>query len=517
MTSRPDILLLVLDTQRVDRLSAYGYPRETSPNLDALAADSTLFRNAVSPAQWTIPTHTSLFTGYYPAAHRTQQSSSKVPEAIPTLAELLLQNGYYTAAFCNNPLVGVVDNGLRRGFHSFLNYSGLFTSRPNQAGAHPRIMGRYRQFFKRHLSSWLHNVQDSFARSDALLEFAFTPFMVPIWQTALSFKGNTAKSLSDAARLLVERKRVAQDQPIFTFINLMGTHMPFHPKREYIERFAPDFLVDKEAQRYLQRFNSDVLGWLTPVSGGMDPRRQQIISGMYDAEVATQDEQLGDFFYRLKASGALDRTLILIVADHGEHLGEKSFIGHSVSLYNELIHVPLIIRDPSGDLPRGTTVDTPISTRRLFHTALTAAGLADETQQTYSLARNKGENDPDRGVVFAEAITPQNVQNIMQKHKPGLIAEHHVDQRRRAVFRTPYKLILTGDVQRELYDFVDDPGETQDMSLVLPDEVQAMTALLSDYELAAEAQAVPLGGKVDPVDPNDKQLNQRLRALGYLE
>ena len=130
MTSRPDILLLVLDTQRVDRLSAYDYEFDTSPNLDALAADATLFRHGVSPAQWTIPSHASMFTGQYPAVHRTQQSYSKVPQGLPTLAELLQEDGYHTAAFCNNPLVGVVDNGLRRGFFSFLNYSGLLTNRP---------------------------------------------------------------------------------------------------------------------------------------------------------------------------------------------------------------------------------------------------------------------------------------------------------------------------------------------------------------------------------------------------
>lgn len=513
MTSRPDILLLVLDTQRVDRLSAYGYERETSPNLDALAADATLFRHGISPAQWTIPTHTSMFTGYYPAVHRTQQSFSKVPKGVPTLAELLQDAGYHTAAFCNNPLVGVVDNGLRRGFFSFLNYSGLLTSRPNQAGAHPRIMGRYRQFFKRHLSSWLHKVQDSFARSDALLEFAFTPIMVPVWQTALSFKGNTAKSLNDTARLFIERKHVAKGQPIFSFVNLMGTHMPFHPNREHIERFAPDFLGDKEAQRYLQRFNSDVLGWLTPVSGGMDDHHRAIISGMYDAEVATQDGHLGDFFDKLRNSGALDRTLVLIVADHGEHLGDKDFIGHTVSLYNALIHVPLIVRDPEGNLPQGATVEQPVSTRRIFHTALTAAGLADESEQAHSLARN-GDNDPEHGVVFAEAITAQNVQNIMKKHKPELVDEHRVDQRRRAVYRTPYKLILTGDVQQELYNFIEDPAECHDLSGEMPDTVRAMAGLVRDYELRAAALGVAAGGKVSK---NDPQLSKRLRALGYLE
>jgi arylsulfatase A-like enzyme len=68
---------------------------------------------------------------------------------------------------------------------------------------------------------------------------------------------------------------------------------------------------------------------------------------MYDAEVAYQDAMLGKFFDRLRQSGQLDNTLVIICADHGEHLGEKQFMGHSLSIYNELIRVPLIIRDPS--------------------------------------------------------------------------------------------------------------------------------------------------------------------------
>ena len=512
MTSRPDILFLVLDTQRVDRLSAYGYEQITSPNLDALAADATLFRHGVSTAQWTIPSHTSMFTGQYPAVHRTQQSYSRIPAGLPTLAELLRENGYYTAAFCNNPLVGVVDNGLRRGFFSFLNYSGLLTNRPNQAGAHPHIMGRYRQFFKRNLSNLLHRMQDSFARSDALLEFAFTPIMVPVWQTALSFKGNTAKSLNDAAKLFVDRKQASKGQPVFGFVNLMGTHMPFHPNREQIERFAVDILGDKSAQRYLQRFNSDVLGWLTPVSDTLDERHRELISNMYDAEVATQDEHLGEFFDKMRSSGALDNTLVLIVADHGEHLGDKGFIGHTVSLYNELIHVPLIIRDPGDELPHGV-IDEPVSTRRLFHTALAAAGLADDVQQTYSLLGFR-DADPDHGTVFAEAITAQNVRNIMKKHKPELIDVYHVDERRRAVYRSPYKLILTGEVKQELYNYVDDPHEAHDLSGEMPDMVQEMAGLISDYELQSAAMGIATGGRAGA---NDPQLSQRLRALGYLE
>ena len=234
MKRRPDIVLLVLDTLRADRLQHYGSPYSIAPAVDALAGESTLFRFAIAPAQWSIPSHASLFTGVYPSVHDTTQSNSILPEGLPTLAERLRDAGYHTVAFCNNPLVGVVNNGLRRGFDSFLNYAGLWTSRPNQAGVKPGAYDRLRQRFKGWLSDLITRTQDAFARSDLLLELSLTPLFVPMWQTALSFKGNTRKSLDDAARLLIRRDGLAPDQPIFAFINLMGTHMPYPAPRPYV-------------------------------------------------------------------------------------------------------------------------------------------------------------------------------------------------------------------------------------------------------------------------------------------
>ncbi|MEL6138941.1 MAG: sulfatase, partial [Cyanobacteria bacterium J06628_6] len=320
---QPDIIFLVLDTQRADRLSCYGYEKATSPNIDAIAAEGTRFTKAIAPAQWTIPSHASMFTGLYPSQHQMLQSYSVMPPHLKTLAERLQEGGYYTAAFCNNPLVGVINNGLRRGFYSFLNYSGLMSSRPNQAGVPSNLLDKYRQFFKRLVAGALNKVQDAFARSDWLLSLSFTPLMVPLWQTALSFKGNTPKSLEDAARLHIQRQDVAADQPVFTFINLMGTHMPYHPPREQIERFAPHVLKDHRARRYLRRFNSDVYGWLAPLMGDLDEQQKETLHGMYDAEVAGQDIQVGAFFENLRKAGRIDNTLVIICADHGEHLGEK--------------------------------------------------------------------------------------------------------------------------------------------------------------------------------------------------
>jgi len=511
MVSRhPDIVFLVLDTQRRDRLSCYGYDRPTSPHLDAFAETATLFRHGIAPAQWTVPSHTSMFTGLYPSAHGVLQSYSVLPTEIPTLAERLSAGGYFTAGFCNNPLVGVINNGLRRGFYSFLNYSGLLRSLPNQAGIPSGFVDRYRQFFKRIVAGALGTVQDSFARSELLLALSFTPLMVPLWQTALSFKGNSAKSLEDAARLLIDRKGTDTEQPIFTFVNLMGTHMPYHPPRSYVERFAPHVLRDKSAQRYLRQFNGDIYGWLAPLASGLETHQKDTLDGMYDAEVAYQDDQLGLFFQRLKQSGNLDNTLVIICSDHGEHLGEKQFIGHSITLYNELVQVPLIVRDGTGNFPQGTERTDVVSTRRLFHSVLTAAGLASDDEAALTLAHDPESSDRQ---VFSEAIPPQNVVNLLYKRQPDLVLSHACDQPRRAVWMGSHKLIETGSDRLELYDPFSDPHESLNLSDILPENTEFLQECLQQFA----GDFTPRFSHERAPGFDDPEVQRRLRDLGYLE
>lgn len=562
---RPNILFLVLDTQRVDRLSCYGYTKPTSPHLDRFAQGATRFNRAIAAAQWTIPSHASMFTGRYPSEHQVLQSYSVLPPEQTTLAERLQGGGYFTAGFCNNPLVGIINNGLRRGFDSFLNYSGLLTDRPNQAGRNPGLMGRYRQFFKRCLATLLGRVQDAFARSELLLSLSFTPLMVPLWQTAISFKGNTAKSLSDAARLLIDRQIDRQtlppDQPIFAFINLMGVHMPYHPPRSYVARFAPHVLEDPAAQRYLRNFNSDVYGWLAPLAGALDEPQKVTLDGMYDAEVAHQDEQLGIFFRKLEESGVLEHTLVIICSDHGEHLGEKQFIGHSLSVYNELVQVPLIIRDPQGGLEPGAVVNETVSTRRLFHTVLSAAQIARPEEAALSLCPSAGavteagaeapiepapatpvapsahpgqagpSGNPALAIapvfdpVFSEAVPPQNVINLLRKRQPQLIHDRACDQPRRAVWAGPHKLIETGRSQAntqalELYDVTQDPTESLNLRDILPENVEVLQDCLlafSDRYNAASGAALEPESTLRAPGFDDPEVQQRLRDLGYLE
>lgn len=523
MTSpRPDIVLLVLDTQRADRLSCYGGPEQVSPHIDHLASDATRFSYAFSAAQWTIPSHASMFTGVYPSEHGTVQSFLTVPPDLPTLAERLSNGGYFTAAFCNNPLVGVINNGLRRGFASFLNYSGLLTSRPNQAGAGVRsgLLDRYRQWFKNKLVGALSQVQDAFARSEMLLSLSFSPLMVPLWQTALSFKGNTPKSLKNAAQLLIERRGVADDQPVFCFINVMGAHMPYRPPRRFVERFAPHVLHNRAAQHDLRHFNSDIHGWYAPLGGEIDQERKATLDGMYNAEVAAQDEQVGAFLQQLRERGRLDNTLLIVCSDHGDHLGEKQLVGHIFSTYNELVRVPLIIRPPGGSSTqsRNTTVEQFVSTRRIFHTVLQAAGLAAPDEEGLSLARHLSGNTPDDPeMVFAEAIPSQQAVNMLRRRMPHLVSEYRCNENRSAVCHGRYKLIQVGDAYPELYDVMADPAEQQDLADIVPEQVEMMQDHLEQFASnATNARYTNL----DPATAggyDDPQVRRRLRDLGYLE
>ena len=201
-------------------------------------------------------------------------------------------------------------------------------------------------------------------------------------------------------------------------------------------------------------------------------------------------------------------------SDHGEHLGEKQFMGHSLSLYNELIRVPLMIRDPQGRLPHGETVTSITSTRRLFHTVLTAAGLATEAEQALSLLTPETEETRDRDPVFAEAIPPQNVINLLMKRQPNLIRDRACHQPRRAVWLGQHKLIETGGLEAELYDIQADPQEDLNLSAILPENVEVLQDYLQAFTGQLQTQTV-VAERAPGFD--DPEVQQRLRELGYLE
>lgn len=148
----PNILLVVIDTLRKDRLPAYGYERPTTPHLDELARDATVFEDAYSVSSWTCPSHASIFTGLYPAAHGVSQEAWTLGPELVTLAEVLREGGYRTAGMVGNPMVGS-HFGFHQGFDSF--HELWREKRQAEAAAHPAVrhltellgQGQERPFF----------------------------------------------------------------------------------------------------------------------------------------------------------------------------------------------------------------------------------------------------------------------------------------------------------------------------------------------------------------------------------
>ena len=371
MKKQPDIVVLVLDTQRADRLGCYGYPKPVSPNLDALAADATRYTQAVSPAQWTLPAHTSLLTGLYPSEHTVTQLNSVLPPAIPTLTERLHQAGYYNALLSNNPFIGALDNGLRRGFDRIVNYSyigsGLWTSNFEQVRSNKKWLGRYRLQARRWLARLLgfdaaHNPNWFSPIFTAILEY-----LLPLYGGSKIH--NTRQTLTTAADLLTRRKdSEVGDQPAFVFINLMGTHIPYAPPRWAMERFVSPVWGSRQSTALLHRANAmglNVVNWLD--TDLPEAEYQALLGSFYDAEVFAQDAQIGRFLTQLRKANRLDNTWLIVLADHGEYLGEKERLNHIFGAYQPLAQVPLLIYGPHRREP---TVDAFVSTRRIFHTFL---------------------------------------------------------------------------------------------------------------------------------------------------
>ena len=519
---RPNIVFVVLDTHRWDRLGCYGYPRGTSPNLDAFAEQATLFENAVAPAQWTIPSHASMFTGEPPSIHGALQSDDALHPRFKTLAEHLRVAGYRTVGFCNNPLVGVLDNGLRRGFDAFYNYGGAFPSGPSGIGSEGVVSRLWRQAGKT-FRGIARPIQNAFANSGTLFQGALDPFWVPIWTWIANFKGNTRRSLRDVSRFVERRVDGREDQPHFVFVNLMETHLPYTPPPRYTENFAPSYLQSADSHDFVQDFNRRAADWFTPPMEPFSELETRTLGQMYDAEVAYQDHLLARLLEILHRADRRDDTLVVLVADHGEMLGEHFLMGHAFGVYEELIHVPLVIRFPGQS--EGERVQEPVSATRLFHTTLEAAGLdvyenvsGERIEASRHSLRGVSPNrDGSAPVVVSEAYAPMFAVQVMEARKQALIDKLHCRATHRAAYEGDHKLIAIEGVGERLFSLSSDPREMYGLNGG-GDAVRKvrLSEQLASFLERVRAERPDLGDR-RASNLDDVLVQKRLRDLGYLE
>lgn len=296
---RPHVILISVDTLRADHLGCYGYARDTSPNIDRLAEKSIRFENAYAQASWTLPSHMSIMTSQYPHVHGVEQQGQALPESATTLAETLSDAGYRTAAMISWVFVGE-KYGFAQGFDQFT-------------------------------------------------ELVPPPELVDSG-TSAAFK---AEQVTDHA---IEWLSGGHDKPFFLFLHYFDPHINYDAPEPYTTMFDPDY--DGPAKGDFD--------WITPYIKGLhhNPRRVGMrdlkhLKALYDGEIRYTDAHLGRLFDALDQSVGLDNCLIVLTSDHGEELDEHgSLEGHQWTLYDEVVHVPLIVHPPGG-FDGGAVVKTP--------------------------------------------------------------------------------------------------------------------------------------------------------------
>ena len=353
MAARPNVVLVVLDTVRRDRVSAYGYERHTTPAFDAFASRGTLFEDPVSQASWSVPAHASLFTGLYPTAHGAT-TVRPVLQARQPLAVVLSEAGYETYAVSPNEYVRPI-TGFSRGFDEFWTGSPLAGLESTTSAVGPIL--------KRFTSN--HHIRRP-------LERGFN------WARRLGNETGTTSPAEYGLRERVEQILAQASDPFFLFVNLPHAHLPRSPDPGHREALVESQLPTESV---VVNERAHVFG-----EHRMGPEAMRAMRQLYDADLRTVDDRLRDVLAMLSCSGALDDALVILVADHGEHLGEFGLVGHQHSVFEPVVSVPLAIQFPDGG---PATVDEQVETRRVYHTILDVAGVRNFS--ALSLASGQGD------------------------------------------------------------------------------------------------------------------------------
>ncbi len=425
-----NLVLIVVDTLRADRLGCYGAERETSPAIDALARESVRFERAYATAPWTKPSVASILSGLLPARHGARGILTVLPDRVDTLAEILSRHGFATAGIVSHSILAE-KMGFAQGYTSYDSHH---------------------------------------ARGHA---FAST-------------RGVTQRASAKLESLS------ARDRRFFLFVHYFDHHYDYlrHPEIGFAQARAGRLDGTQSIQR------------LRAMRHDLSPEELAHLRDRYDEEIRYTDAGVGELLERLRALGRDRDTLVVFTADHGEEFLEHGWIGHTRTLYEELIRVPLLIRGP--DLEPGR-VSRPVSLASLTPTLLDLLGLDRDSFEfdAPSLAeRVRGGRGGDEGSAYAEVAFW------------GI----HPEARERSAFKKAlvgprYKLIR--DEQRdayELYDLSRDAGERRNLAPQRPALVAELSRRL-DERARGRGPAAESAPRIELSEAE----REELRALGYLD
>jgi arylsulfatase A-like enzyme len=355
-----NVLLVVVDTLRADHLGIYGYPRETSPNIDRFARESTVFTDSRSQASCTYPSVNSLLTSRYPEAFLNQperegQTDMGIPEGIESIAEILKQAGYRTVAVSGSPIVR--DAG--------------------SPGDHNKIGGFERGF-------------DVFETIDCEGEYC-------VWV-------NKPHAAQVNERAFFHLNALSHgDSPFLLYLHYMDVHDPYDPPGEGFRKFSRSH---ESSLEWIRSGNPNPIATMLSGEGEAVTYSEEdlrMLSALYDDEIFYYDDMFGELLETLKLSSLLENSIVVLVSDHGESFLEHGTIKHCGTLFDSEIRSPLILHVP-GFTPAEFR-DQPVGNIDVLPTVLDYVGVErDELGLVGQSLRPMIENDHpiDRQVYSAQ-------------------------------------------------------------------------------------------------------------------
>ena len=246
----------------------------------------------------------------------------------------------------------------------------------------------------------------------------------------------------------------------------------------------------------------------------MSPEDSLAYGALYDGELMYLDDHLQELFDSLKSRGLFEDTIIIVVADHGEIIGEHGFLGHELNVWEGVLRVPLLVRFPKG-LPAGLRVAEPVQTVDIFPTILRLVGIEEGEVATNLQGRilpPLGSAVADRPI-FVEYMRPLLTLELMKKFRPEFNGEVY-DKIYRVIIKEGMKYVWSSDGGKGLYDLAADPEEKVSITdqsgqaALLDEELHNWHSSFTHYNWEKDAGTFR---------PPDRQTYEQLKSLGYMQ
>lgn len=437
--SRPNIILVTIDTLSAERVGAYGHERIRTPNLDAIALAGVRFDRAIVQQPNTNASHASIFTGTYPHTHgiRSHMVDSLSPTQ-PTMASLLGASGYVTAGFYSWVSLDAAFSGLDKGFDE---YHSLVVNRPVLLE-----------------DSRLSYLAAAFRRlATYLAVFGSAEDLLHMGEEVEERLEGRADLTTKAALEWLGRE---PGEPFFLWVHYFDPHYPYAPPPPYDRLYDPGYDGPFDG-------GWETIHWIRE-GKPLAERDVEHIRALYDGEVSFVDEQLGRLLADLDRRGLSDRSVLVVTADHGESLGEKGWF-HPGTLFDAEIRVPLLIRCPGLPSVR-KVIDAPVQSIDILPTVLELAGVPapGDIEGRSLVPLMRGQEDGDGRLAFSELPGGQEV----------------------AVVSREWKLIVDqSSGEQALYHLAGDPREEANLADERPEVVAWLRASLDAWLQAGRLEA----------------------------